>query len=334
VISNIVHSNKFNFSGKAIFSARVNRLCTSSRIAEGVLERFSKNLPEQKLGPLFKNARITFHGIGNDVSKLDSILRNGILSKNEGLDRGVHFSATHGCKNFNGYNGPYHISLCRSPIHSESKGFNSGAFDRFARKGLTFIVSPNEIIPMQKGTEMDSRIAGECFAYGQIPISNILGILLPENFQECSLSDINFLADGSKRTMHLRCQDLYKYVSTETGLVDENLWELIQNEPLAYGYTNKKYYEIRINDFVVKAYRLMGINNYKDLILSIISNLNIKLYDHLGNEVSSSDLNLGTRKELKIKRQELRDAFHSANKDPGQIEANDEWEGTLTDGVD
>ena len=40
------------------------------------------------------------------------------------------------------------------------------------------------------------------------------------------------------------------------------------------------------------------------------------------------------RKELELKKQELRKAYISANKDPGQIEGNSEWQGTLTDGID
>jgi hypothetical protein len=34
------------------------------------------------------------------------------------------------------------------------------------------------------------------------------------------------------------------------------------------------------------------------------------------------------RKQLEVKKQELRDAYTSANKDPGQVEATNEWEGT------
>lgn len=37
--------------------------------------------------------------------------------------------------------------------------------------------------------------------------------------------------------------------------------------------------------------------------------------------------------KLEAKKQELRDAYISMNKDPGQIEAMKEWENTLADGV-
>ena len=40
------------------------------------------------------------------------------------------------------------------------------------------------------------------------------------------------------------------------------------------------------------------------------------------------------RKELEAKKQELRNAYISANEDIGQIEAMDEWKETLSDGVD
>lgn len=38
--------------------------------------------------------------------------------------------------------------------------------------------------------------------------------------------------------------------------------------------------------------------------------------------------------KLEKKKQELRDAYTSMNKDPGQIEAIKEWENTLADGID
>lgn len=39
------------------------------------------------------------------------------------------------------------------------------------------------------------------------------------------------------------------------------------------------------------------------------------------------------RKELEFKKKELRNAYISANKDPGQIEANNEWQSTIADGL-
>lgn len=40
------------------------------------------------------------------------------------------------------------------------------------------------------------------------------------------------------------------------------------------------------------------------------------------------------RKELDAKKRKLRDAYLSANKDAGQIEATEEWQTTLGDSVD
>jgi hypothetical protein len=39
------------------------------------------------------------------------------------------------------------------------------------------------------------------------------------------------------------------------------------------------------------------------------------------------------RKELELKKEELRKAYRSANKDPGQLDAKD-WEPTLSDGTE
>lgn len=40
------------------------------------------------------------------------------------------------------------------------------------------------------------------------------------------------------------------------------------------------------------------------------------------------------RKELKTRKDELRKAYLAANQDEGQIEATDEWQSTLSDGLD
>ena len=40
------------------------------------------------------------------------------------------------------------------------------------------------------------------------------------------------------------------------------------------------------------------------------------------------------RKELETKKEELRQAYLMANEDEGQIEATEEWQGTLSDGAD
>lgn len=40
------------------------------------------------------------------------------------------------------------------------------------------------------------------------------------------------------------------------------------------------------------------------------------------------------RKELKVKKDELRKAYLAANEDEGQLEATEEWQSTLGDGAD
>lgn len=44
--------------------------------------------------------------------------------------------------------------------------------------------------------------------------------------------------------------------------------------------------------------------------------------------------NVCIRKELEIKKEELRKAYLAANKDENQLETIDEWESTVSDGID
>ena len=73
---------------------------------------------------------------------------------------------------------------------------------------------------------------------------------------------------------------------------------------------------------------------YKNQTFSLPVEISLELHSLVKRREMSRFVADAIRKELEAKKKELRDAYISANKDLGQIEATEEWQGTLADGVD
>ncbi len=78
----------------------------------------------------------------------------------------------------------------------------------------------------------------------------------------------------------------------------------------------------------------MRQHTYKNQTFSLPIEVSIELQSMVKRNERSRFVADAIRKELESRKQQLRDAYISANKDPGQIEATDEWQGTLADGTD
>ena len=78
----------------------------------------------------------------------------------------------------------------------------------------------------------------------------------------------------------------------------------------------------------------MGQQKYKNQTFSLPEEITNDLHSLVKRREMSRFVADAIRKELEVKKQDLRNAYISANKDSGQIEALDEWKETLSDGVD
>lgn len=240
-----------------------------------------KNNPN--LGPLLQNNELVFHSIGNDISKLTSILDHGILSKAAACEKQLNIPTTYGAKGVNGYNGENHISLCRAPFHQDANGYDVGAFGVYARRGITFIVSSDMVQSMKKGTTMDSGIPGECYISGTISRENITGIMVQTELLDLPLSEINFLAGGGAGTIHLRAQGLYQYIFKQTGFQDELAWSFIQSP--AKNYEDRQHYEQVMTAFVTQAYASTNITTMRDFLKLTIP-CTMDVYDNRGFKIT------------------------------------------------
>lgn len=73
---------------------------------------------------------------------------------------------------------------------------------------------------------------------------------------------------------------------------------------------------------------------YKNQTFSLPIEVSNELHSLVKRREMSRFVTDAIRKELDTKKQELRNAYILANRDPGQIDATTEWQGTLADGVD
>lgn len=73
---------------------------------------------------------------------------------------------------------------------------------------------------------------------------------------------------------------------------------------------------------------------YKNQTFSLPVEISLELHSLVKRREMSRFVADAIRKELEIKKQELRKAYLSANKDAGQSGVMKEWQGTLADGAD
>jgi hypothetical protein len=78
----------------------------------------------------------------------------------------------------------------------------------------------------------------------------------------------------------------------------------------------------------------MKQQTYKNQTFSLPLEISQELHSLVKNRGMSRFVAEAIRKELEMKKQELRNAYISANEDPGQVEAMEEWSGTVGDGAD
>lgn len=80
----------------------------------------------------------------------------------------------------------------------------------------------------------------------------------------------------------------------------------------------------------MRKHQAKTINQTFSLPLEVSS----ELYTYVKPRERSRFVADAIRKELESKKEELRKAYLSANKDEGQLEATEDWQSTLGDGVD
>lgn len=138
---------------------------------------------------------IHLHGVGNDIFKMNSIIKNGILSKEEMKRNNIK-----GTANFNGGNGEDWISL----VDTSKINDDSLAFKDFVLNGISFSCNVDKTylpFPLEEKAKAlnlrvpydNSKNKEEVYAYKKIDFENILSINVPNSLKTIPISECNFL---------------------------------------------------------------------------------------------------------------------------------------------
>lgn len=162
----------------------------NSHFAFKVSEQYYEENKDQYEGK--DNKYSCFHGIGFDFFKLESILKNGILSKFQATKENVDM-----VRNFNGNNKNIWISVVDSNgIDKDGKAYND-----FIKPGISFYAFTSGL---NKGTSQNKNSSyntaynsgeyeDESFVFNKIPVSNIHSLIIFKDNWNKNISELFYL---------------------------------------------------------------------------------------------------------------------------------------------
>lgn len=165
------------------------RLKNNNHCYNNLINKYGKNL--------------YLHGVGYDFLKLESILQNGILSKNMIREKGISSA-----KNYEGYN--YEDYICVTS-YGDQYYSNNTSFDEHIKDKICFCMTDLDIIegatasnynvhnfdpkklsiPIDRGVFSDER-----FVRDEIPMSKVKEIIIPKNILNVKISDLSYMNNG------------------------------------------------------------------------------------------------------------------------------------------
>ena len=173
------------------------------------------------------------HSIGFNPYKIESILTNGILSKNTAKNMGIPFA-----RNYFGYNFDDNVSMTR-PFYSNIEDPNSCLYTLGA-KNVSVIVEGQEFIYDTK--EAYYNHADEVFVSGMVPREKFVGLMVPEKYSEYELRDLPMIPLKSTSYLNIKetCDELIVYLSNMGHDADiEEYRELLRELHLTITELNK-----------------------------------------------------------------------------------------------
>lgn len=167
-----------------------------------------------------------FHSIGFDFFKLTSILKYGILSASEIEKRKLNIP-----RNFKGGNSNKWISV----VDTNLIQYKYTAYKNFTEHGIGFLCNVPEMVepypatkkaeairkgePYNKSGHLDER-----YVYKEIPIENITCIIIPENYINMDIRNLNYLYNSLDFKLLLDRIEYYSniFLKEDISLFDEN----------------------------------------------------------------------------------------------------------------
>lgn len=262
---------------------------------------------------------IFFHGIGFDFFKLESILENGILSKNILVQKKINTSS-----NFNGYNfNDYICVACYGDEYYSEKSAMNG----FIRNSIAFYITGIDVLEGTLATDLtvaeffthDKKkplkaniMKDERFVKNYISLDKIKGLVIPKSCLNLSLQDLNYMINSHEykvieEKVNYFLKNIEKVLGfnlekTELNAIMENLLSNELNFKKSYVKDVTKYYEqveiqfLKINKIIGSYFELM----YKKLL----GKSDIKLIDVMNYTAEKHNLNIEELNDLILFRSE------------------------------
>ena len=163
------------------------------------------------------------HSVGFNPYKIESVLRYGILSKNESERQNIPFT-----KSYLGYNFDNFISMVRY-MYVNFDDENS-SYNKYARKGVSFIVENQDFIYNQN--DMYFNYSDEVFVKDKVPVENIVGISVPKKYLSYELKDLPMIPLKSSSYLNIKhtCDDLIGYLSSINYKVNKDEYNIYLKE--------------------------------------------------------------------------------------------------------
>lgn len=190
-------------------------------------EVIGMNEPEHKID--YSKGGTCFHSIGFDFFKLNSILEYGILSAHEIKKRNLNIP-----RNFIGGNSNKWISV----VDTNLIKYNYTAYKNFTEHGIGFLCEVVEMIepypaeqkseairrgkPYNKSGHLDER-----YVYKEIPVDNIICVIIPEYYMNIDIRNLNYLYNSLDFNLFIERINYYSNIFKQENieLFDEQLTE-------------------------------------------------------------------------------------------------------------
>lgn len=172
-----------------------------------------------------KNKEIFYHSVGFNIVKLESILKNGLVSEKYAIENNIDFA-----RNFSGYNLDDTISLVRGIYASINE---DGAYKKYIAKGITIemLLEEKDIIYDTNDRYMNHY--DEVLGKDYIDKSNFTSLIIPEEYMDYSITDLPLfsLTSTSYKNIKNTSDNVINYIeNTLNGEVDKQEYKLLLEE--------------------------------------------------------------------------------------------------------
>lgn len=163
------------------------------------------------------------HSCGFNLASFVSIMKNGIVSSKYAKENNMSFA-----RNFDGSNLDDYISCMRYLY--VNKDVSDSAYALYAMNGLSFILEDVDYI--YDKNEIIIHRSDEVLVKDYIPISKIKGIMVPSDYMDSKLSELEYIRHNATKYVNIKGNiTVFKeFIKSIGGNVDSSFFDDIDRE--------------------------------------------------------------------------------------------------------